>query len=188
MFLPAICVFSGGLLAAGGTLWAAFRQSASSADLQQKNRQIYDLQQQNILLLKGGSALHVMVMYEPDDAGNCPIIAINNSGLPVYDVKISYFRSDGPMTTLEEQQAFFKSARNPQVVDVGTVPSGASDLPIRLSPGRYQLTIRTRYLNITELMSFGHFGGTYGQSFSAQDWSGKIIVQQTSPEGYKAVY
>jgi hypothetical protein len=154
-FAPALIVFLGAVLVAGGSFWAAFRQSAFNAAIAEKNEEIATLQQKNIRTLKGSDFFHFMVALQQNSKGEFRLMSVNRTDLPVYDVYL-IIRShvDLPWDTPEHQAQALHYLQNPMQVDVGTIPTGAKEI-MWLEPGYYQIDIRTRYAKYTEMIKFG---------------------------------
>ena len=188
-FAPALVVFLGAVLVAGGSFWAAFRQSAFNAAITSKNDEITKLQQDNIKILKESDFFHFMVLLSPNNDGKYPLMSINRSDLPIYDVYLNIkSHVDLPLDTPEHQAEAMHYMLNPDRVELGTVPPGTKQTTVFLPPGYYQLDIRTRYAKYTEMLKFGSFGGETGQSYVISDYTGKVFEKQTSPDGFPKVY
>jgi hypothetical protein len=130
-----------------------------------------------------------MIALAPNDNGLFPLMTINSSGLPVYDVSLT-IRShvDLPFDTPAHQAEAMHYMLHPDRVDIGTVPLGAEST-IFLAPGYYQIDIQTRYAKYTEMLKFGPFGSTVGrQSYIISDYRGKVFDKHTSPDGFPKVY
>jgi hypothetical protein len=188
-FAPALIVFLGAVLVAGGSFWAAFRQSAFSAAITSKNDEIATLQQENTIILKGSDFFHFIISLSPNNEGRFPLMSINRSDLPVYDVYLNITSHvDLPLDTTEHQAEAMHYLLNPDRVELGTVPLGAKQTNVFLPPGYYQIDVRTRYAKYTEMLKFGPFGGATGQSYIVRDYTGKVFEKQTSPDGLPKVY
>jgi hypothetical protein len=189
-FAPAFVVLVGAILVAGGSFWAGFRQSNFNAEIRAKNEQITTLQQENIRILKGADFFHLGISFSNPTTGTSvfPLMSINLSSLPIYDVYLN-IRShvDLPFDTAHEAEAMHYIL-NPDRVEIGTVPVGVKQTTIVLAPGYYQIDIRTRYAKYTEMLKFGPFGSTIGQSYIVNDYTGKILVKHTTPDGYPKIY
>ena len=116
-------------------------------------------------------------------------MSINRSDLPVYDVYlIIKSHVDLPFDTPEHQAEAMHYLLNPERFELGTVPPGAKQTNVFLAPGYYQIDIRTRYVKYTEMLKFGPFGNSIGQSYSVSDYTGKVVEKQTSPEDFPKAY
>jgi hypothetical protein len=157
-FLPAFVVLFGAILVAGGSFWAGFRQSNFNAEIRAKNEQITALQQENIRTLRGADFFYFIVVLRPNANGLFPLMSVNRSDLPVYDVYLN-IRShvDLPFDTPAHQAEAMHYMLNPERVEIGTVPPGGKDTRIFLAPEYYQIDIRTRYMKYTEMLKFGPF-------------------------------
>ncbi len=188
-FTPAFVVFIGAILVAGGSLWAAFRQSNFNTEIKAENEQIQALQQENIKILRGADYLSFMISLEASSNGKFPLDLFNPGDLPVYDVSVN-IRShvDFPFDTPQHQVQGLYYVEHPDHFEIGTVPRGIKRTTIFLEPGYYQIGIRTRYTNLTEMLKFGQFGATLGQSCIVKDFCGKILEKQTSPDGFPKIY
>jgi hypothetical protein len=187
-FAPALVVLLGAVLVAGGSFWAAFRQSAFNAALAAKNEEIAKLQQENIHTLKGSDVFHFMVALQQNSKGEFRLMSVNRTDLPIYDVYL-IIRShvDLPLDTPEHQAEALDYLQNPKQVDVGTIPPGAKEI-MWLEPGYYQIDIRTRYAKYTEMIKFGIHENRAGQSYIIADYQGNTFEKQTSPEGFPKIY
>jgi hypothetical protein len=188
-FAPAFVVLFGAIIVAVGGFWSGFRQSNFNAEIRAKNEQITALQQENIRTLKGSDFCHFMIVLSPTTDGKFPLVSINRSDLPVYDVYLN-IRShvDFPFDTPEHQAEAMRYMLNPDRVELGTVPPGAKQTSVFLPPGYYQIDIRTRYAKYTEMLKFGPFGSAVGQSYVIADYKGTVFEKQTSPDGFPKVY
>jgi hypothetical protein len=148
-FAPAFVVFLGAILVAGGSFWAGFRQSNFNAEIRAKNEQIATLQQENIRILRGSDFFHFTVLLLPNSDGTFPLMSINRSDLPVYDVCLN-IRShvDLPVDTPEHQAEAMHYMLHPDRVELGTVPPGAKQTNVLLAPGYYQIDIAPDMQNI----------------------------------------
>jgi hypothetical protein len=184
-FAPAFVVLLGAIIVADGSFWAGFRQSNFNAEIRTKNEQIATSQQENIRILKGSDFFHFLVSLSPNTDGKFPLMSLNRSDLPVYDVYLN-IRShvDLPFDTPAHQAEAMHYILNPDRVELGTVPPGAKQTNVFLAPGYYQIDIRTRYAKYTEMLKFGPFGGTMGQSYIISDYTGETFEKQTSPDGF----
>jgi len=188
-FAPAFVVLVGALIVTGGSFWASYRQSNFNVAIREKNEQIATLQRENIRILKGSDYFHFMILMLPNTGGKFPLMSVNNSDLPVYDVYLN-IRShvDLPFDTPEHEAEAMHYFMNPDRAEVGTVPPGVKQTNIFLSPGYYQIDIRTRYTKYTEMLKFGPFGNAIGQSYVITDYTGKTFEKQTSPDGFPKIY
>jgi hypothetical protein len=167
--MPAFVVLFGAVFVAVGSFWAAFRQSNFNAEIRAKNEKITTLEQENIRTLRGADFFHLTVLLAPNSTGLFPLMSINRSDLPVYDVYLN-IRShvDLPFDTAHQAEAMHHML-NPDSAEIGTVPPGAKRTTIFLAPGYYQIDIRTRYAKYTEMLKFGPFGSTLGQTYIITD-------------------
>lgn len=187
-FAPAIVVFLGALVVAGGSFWAAFRQSNFNADIRNKNEQIEKLQQENIRILKGSEYFHFTVS-APDANGSYRLMSVNSNDLPIYDVYLIIKRHvDMAMNTPEDQARAFNYMENPERVELGTVPRGVKQSTFALPPGHHQIDIRTRFSKFTQMLKFAPFENVIGQSYILIDNKGVIIDRHTSPDGFPKAY
>jgi hypothetical protein len=138
--------------------------------------------------LKGSDLFHFMISWNPNQQGQLPLTSVNVSDLPVYDVYL-IIRShiDLPRDTPEHQARATYYIQNPLQVDVGTIPPGVKNI-LYLEPGYYQIDIRTRYLKYTEMLKFGQFKNSYGQSYIITDNKGNIFEKATSPDDFPKIY
>jgi hypothetical protein len=145
-FAPAFVVLGGALIVTGGSFWASFRQSNFNAEIRLKNEQIATLQQENIRILKGSDLVFFMIELSPNNEGQFPLVSINKSDLPVYDVYLNIRSHVGlPFDTPAHEAEAWHYITNSDHVEIGTVPPGAKDTNIFLPP---QIDIRTRWKNI----------------------------------------
>jgi hypothetical protein len=74
-FAPAMVVFVGAVLVAGGSFWAAFRQSSFNATITAKNEEITKLQQENLRTVKGSDNFHFIVALSQNSKGEFPLMS-----------------------------------------------------------------------------------------------------------------
>jgi hypothetical protein len=98
-FYPAMVVFVGALVVAGGAFWASFRQSNFNIELRNKNNEIAALQKENADTITGGDSFAEVAFRVLDQSGNMPNafampdqlvlnpIVIHHGKYPLYDVK-----------------------------------------------------------------------------------------------------
>jgi hypothetical protein len=129
-----------------------------------------------------------MIVYRPNANGQFPLMSVNQSDLPVFDVHL-VIRShvDLPWDTPAHQAEAMHYMLNPVQINVGTVLHGMHTITF-LEPGYYQIDTLTRYAKYTEMLKFGTFENGNGQSYIISDFTGKIFEKQTSPDGFPKIY
>jgi hypothetical protein len=87
-YYPALVILAGAILVAIGGFWAAARQANFNARLNEKNDQIFALQDQQIKAITGGDSYpYIMPMFEDD--GKFTMLLMNQRKYPLYDVQVT---------------------------------------------------------------------------------------------------
>ena len=107
-FAPAITVFIGAVIVAGGTFWAAWRQSHFNSEIRTKNEAIIRAQREGIDAITGGDSfayLQFQVVARDGTAVNahsmpidlllCPIV-IHKGKYPLYDLAFRMYPTGVP--------------------------------------------------------------------------------------------
>jgi hypothetical protein len=98
-FYPAMVVFVGAMIVAGGAFWASLRQSNFNIELRNKNNEIAALQKENADTITGGDSFAEVGFHVLDQSGNMPNasampdqlvlnpLVIHHGKYPLYDVQ-----------------------------------------------------------------------------------------------------
>lgn len=117
-FAPAITVFIGAVIVAGGSFWAAWRQSNFNVEIRAKNEAIIQAQTDNIASVTGGDSF-AYVMFQiaardgsavnayamPEQLLLAPLV-VHRGKYPLYDVAVRLFPTDLPFQQAQANEKF----------------------------------------------------------------------------------
>jgi len=194
---PPGLILLGAVIAAIGGFWAASKQSISSTELRASNKEIkslnqriLELQQENLNNIRGADFCFILAsdQFNQDGSFNFNLIAPNK--LPVFDVYLKIIKDvNAPIDTPEQQHKLLNNISNPIIINVGNMSAwGVRKIDVSLSPGYYQIDIRTRNAKYLEMLKFDLFHGGLGQSMIVSDFHGNVLQKSTSPEDLPSIY
>jgi hypothetical protein len=133
---PTMVIFVGGIIAAIGAVWAAYDQTKSSKQLQEKSEEIARLNRETANTVTGGDSFCYLM-----PIGNAPdrVSVIHSGKYPLYDVSVQLVDLDDP--------AFSKptfSSIGANTITIGNIPPNSIQVlgsVIKLTGDRKRLNI-----------------------------------------------
>jgi hypothetical protein len=161
-----LAFFVFGFITALGIVYSASQQSAALKRIEEAAR--------------GGDAPYFVTQLGDVQPDGLTILAVNRSKYPIFDVFLR-------IRSHVDEPAY--DTKEPEQIEVGTIPPGVKEMKFRLPFGYYQIDIRTRYNKYTEMLKLMPFNGQIGQSYSVTDGGrGYMIAKATHPDGFPGTY
>ena len=151
-YAPAILVFVGAVLAAGGALWSSYRQSNFNRDIRQKNEAIAQLQRENADAVTGGDNYCFFTAERNADSDNALYLVLRKAkATPVFNVSATVWRTNPAPGSAQEVVANYEDAA---ITDVFV-----SFRNITMGEGSYVARILTRNRVISQTMQIRRING-----------------------------